>query len=276
MVKICFSGIAIILLLLMPLTVEVSTGFEDLPAGTAYIERAWQKDGFNVAWTQSMDKNSMVDTAFAYEGSKSLRVTYPEGSFGPDQNGGQAKLMLNPQNEYYASYKLRFSENFSWGGDHEGGKLPGLAGGENCSGGQSCEGSNGFSARYMWRKGGKAVLYLYHMDKPHKWGDDRELKYPDGSEVFFPKGEWVHMTERVKINSVSNGKANPDGEVQVWFNGQEVLNLKGLRFVNNQDKVDNFYFSTFHGGNSPDWAPENTCWIWYDDLVISNKKQDIF
>jgi hypothetical protein len=88
--------------------------------------------------------------------------------------------------------------------------------------------------------------------------------------------EWVHMIERVKINSVSNGKANPDGEVQVWFNGREVLNLKGLRFVNNQDKVDNFYFSTFHGGNSPDWAPENTCWIWYDDLVISDKKQDVF
>lgn len=276
MLKISSIAVASFLLLPMQSAVVVSTGFEEMPAGSSYVKNAWEQDGFDVAWTQSMDKNSMVDDAFAYEGSQSLRITYPEGKFGPDENGGQAKLMLEPQNEYYASYKLRFSEDFSWGGEHEGGKLPGLAGGENCSGGQSCDGTNGFSARYMWRTGGKAVLYLYHMDKPHTWGDDRELKYPDGSDVIFPKGEWVHLVERVKINSVSNGQARPDGEVQVWYNGQEVLNLGGLRFVSNQDKVDNFYFSTFHGGNTPAWAPENTCWIWYDEIVVSDKQSDIF
>ena len=276
MFKNSFLGILSFFVLVFHQLAEEHTGFENHAVGTPYTEEAWEKDGFEVALTQSMDKNSVTDDAHAFEGKQSLRMTYPKGKFGPDQNGGQAKLMLQPRSEYYASYRLRFSENFSWGGKDQGGKLPGLAGGENCSGGQKCDGTNGFSARYMWRKGGKAVLYLYHMDKPHKWGDDRELKFPDGTEVFFPKGEWIKLTERVKVNTISNGKANKDGEVQVWFNGKEVLNLKGLRLVSNETQVDNFYFSTFHGGNTKEWAPKNTCWIWYDDLIVSARKEDVF
>jgi hypothetical protein len=253
----------------------MGTGFEDQPVGTAYDKDAWGQDGFNVAWTQTLEKNSAVDSQQAFAGSKSLKVTYPKGTFGPDQNGGQAKLMLPPQKEYYASYRLRFSENFSWGGVHEGGKLPGLAGGDNCSGGQSCNGTNGFSARFMWRTGGKAVLYLYHMDKPHQWGEDIDLRHVTGKEVVFPKGEWVQLTERVKLNTISNGKANPDGEVQVWYNGEEVLHKKGIRFVSNLDGVDNFYFSTFHGGNSAEWAPRETCWIWYDEIKVSRNQAEV-
>lgn len=275
MFKTSFFAIATFLVLLFPLAVVEYTSFEKAPTGTPYVESSWEMDGFKAAWTQSLDKNSSVDDAFAFEGSKSLKVAYPEGKVGPGESGGQAKLMLEPRDEYYASYRLRFSDNFSWGGEHEGGKLPGLAAGDNCSGGMNCDGTNGFSSRYMWRKGGKAVLYLYHMDKPHKWGDDRELKYADGSDVIFPKGEWVHLVQRVKINTVKSGKAQKDGEVQVWYNGKEVLNLKNLRFVSNKNKVDNFYFSTFHGGNTHEWAPRNTCWIWYDDLKISDKKEDV-
>ncbi|AHM63338.1 polysaccharide lyase polysaccharide lyase family 14 protein [Flammeovirgaceae bacterium 311] len=254
---------------------STGTGFEEQPVGTAYDKSAWERDGFKVAWTQALEKNSAVDDQQRYEGSKSLKVTYPKGTFGPAENGGQAKLMLPPRQEYYASYRLRFSENFSWGGEHEGGKLPGLAGGDNCSGGQSCDGTNGFSARFMWRKGGKAVLYLYHMDKPHQWGEDIDLRQAGGQEVVFPRGEWVQLAERVKLNTISNGKANADGEVQVWYNGELVLNKKGLRFVSNQNGVDNFYFSTFHGGNTIEWAPQETCWIWYDDIKVSDNQADV-
>lgn len=251
------------------------TSFEKAPTGTPYEENAWKMDGFSPAWTQTLEKNSAVDEAHAHEGQKSLKVTYPEGTVGPAENGGQAKLLLEPKAEYYASYYLRFSENFSWGGRHEGGKLPGLAAGDNCSGGMTCDGVNGFSARYMWRQGGRAVLYLYHMDKANKWGDDRELTFADGKPVIFPKNEWIHLVQRVKVNTVKDGLAQKDGEVQVWFNGQEVLNLDNIRFVSNKSKVDNMYFSTFHGGNTADWAPRETCWIWFDELKISDKKEDV-
>ncbi|MCC9166629.1 polysaccharide lyase [Pontibacter harenae] len=273
MSKINLFGAVFCLLLALPYAI-VSTNFETQPAGT-YNAEAWRKDGFKVAWVQTLDKNATVDDAQAHKGEKSLRVTYPKGEFGPGSSGGQAKLMLEPQREYFASYSLRFSDNFSWGGKYEGGKLPGLAGGENCSGGQQCDGTNGFSARFMWREGGKAVLYLYHMDKPSEWGEDHPLKRADGSVVVFPKGKWVKLVQRVKVNTVQNGKANYDGEVQVWYNGEEVLRLSGLRFVNNSNQVDNFFFSTFHGGGSAEWAPSNTCWVWYDDVVVSGKSSDV-
>ena len=268
-------GIATLLAVAFTFVHTNCTSFEEQPVGTAYDKSAWERDGFNVAMTQALERNSAVDDQHASSGSKSLKVTYPKGKFGPDESGGQAKLKLEPRQEYYASYSLRFSDNFSWGGKDEGGKLPGLSGGDNCSGGQSCDGTNGFSARFMWRKGGKAVLYLYHMDKPHKWGEDIPLKHTNGREVIFPKGKWVKLTERVKLNTISNGKANADGEVQVWYNGEEVLNKKGIRFVTNHNQVDNFYFSTFHGGNSPEWAPRETSWIWYDDLKVSEEHADV-
>ena len=78
--------------------------------------------------------------------------------------------------------------------------------------------------------------------------------------------------ERVKINSSAS---RYDGEVEVWVNGKHVLLRKGLRFTSNGEKVDRFYFSTFHGGSGPDWAPTETCYIWFDDLAISTRRNDV-
>lgn len=246
-----------------------ATGFERLPPGSPYGPDAWAGDGFDVAWVQALEASATVDGEWAAAGSRSLKVRYPEGGVGPEHSGGQAKLMLPPRREYRAAYWLRFGEDFSWGGAQKGGKLPGLAGGDNCSGGMRCDGTNGFSARYMWRGEGEAVLYLYHMDKPHKWGEDFPLTLGDGSPVIFPPGEWVHLEQRLRVNSVRAGEAVPDGEVQVWYNGREVLHLTGLRLVANDQQVDNFYFSTFHGGNTAEWAPRVDSWIWYDELNIA-------
>ena len=41
------------------------------------------------------------------------------------------------------------------------------------------------------------------------------------------------------------------------------------------EKVDRFYFSTFHGGSGPDWAPTETCYIWFDDIIISENRKDV-
>lgn len=241
-----------------------------------YTNDIFKEDGFEVEWMENFDKTASIDSSQAYEGSKSLKVTYPKGTFGPHEGGGQAKIKLVPRNEYYASYWLRFSENFSWGGKIHGGKLPGLSGGRMCSGGMNCDGTNGFSARYMWNQNGNAILYLYHMDKEHKFGNALQLRYQNGFKVMFPKGKWIKLTERIKLNTVTNGIANNDGEVQVWYNDQEVLLEKGLRFVSNEDNIDSFYFSTFHGGNTAEWTPQDTCWIWFDKLIISPNRKDVF
>ncbi|MBN2523899.1 MAG: hypothetical protein JXB24_11545 [Bacteroidales bacterium] len=252
--------------------VAQQTDFEKFNAGSRFNDKAWESDGFvNIDWFQGSDR-AMVSDDFSHGGKKSLRVFYPKGKFGPGETGHQAPCGLTPADEYYVSYWLRFSEDFSWGTENQGGKLPGLASGEKCSGGQTCDGSNGFTARYMWREDGRAVLYLYHMDKPGKYGEDFDLTGEDGEKSYFPKGEWINLIERVKINSGNNH----DGEVQIWYNGKEVLHLSGLKFVTNGDKVDAFYFSTFHGGNDITWSPKNDCYIWFDDIIVTRDPKNVF
>lgn len=248
-----------------------STDFESQNVGTAYESAQWTSDGLTPKWTGGFDERSEVDNSFAVSGEQSLRIFYPEGNHGTAATGAQAPLQIAPQQEYYMSYWLRFSEDFSWGGSSQGGKLPGLAAGDNCSGCKVCDGTNGFTARFMWRTDGKAVLYLYHMDKVSSCGDDHEWEYPNGDLVYFPRGQWVHVMERVKINTSNNF----DGEVQIWYNGNEVLNMDGIRFVNNDQLLDNFYFSTFHGGSGTNWNAQNDSYIWFDDLKISTQKEDV-
>lgn len=220
----------------------------------------------DVGWVTASERAS-IDNRVAHDGQQSLRVFFPKSSVGPSQGGHQATILLEPREQYYLSYWLKFSKDFSWGNVEHGGKLPGLAQGKTCSGGDVCDGSNGFTARYMWRENGAAVLYLYHMDKPHQWGEDYPLIVKGGEPFFFKRGEWVHLVQRVKINT--GNLAN--GEVQVWVNDVEALSLEGLRFVNDGIKIDTFYVSTFHGGNTPGWGPLNDSYLWIDDIRISNK-----
>ena len=239
------------------------------------FERSHQAAGFSmsdwagygapgVRFVRAPDR-AYVDRNHAHSGRQSLRILFPRGSVGPSEGGHQVSVQLEPAREYCLSYWVKFGEPFSWGGDREGGKLPGLGQGELCSGGQHCDGSNGFTARYMWREGGAVVLYLYHMDKPGVYGQDFPLRAADHSQVRFAPGQWTQLTQRVKINSGTRA----DGEIQVWVNGAEALSLTGFRLVNDGSLIDTFYVSTFHGGNSPAWGPLHDSYLWIDDIRIS-------
>lgn len=249
------------------------TGFENFADEYVFTKASWESEGFTTPWVNGFNQNrAHVDNAFSHSGSKSLRVDFPSGQYGPSNTGVQAPLKITPADQYYISYWLYFSSNFSWGTTSEGGKLPGLAGGANCSGCATCTGSNGFSARLMWRTGGKAVLYLYHMDKAGTCGDNLSLQLTKGTDFYFQKEQWYQVIERVKVNTGNNF----DGEVELWINQQPALLVTGKRFVNNSDKVDNLYFSTFHGGSTAAWAPVNDCTIWFDDVLITTNPTDVF
>ena len=164
------------------------------------------------------------------------------------------------------SYWLKFEPDFDFDGEESsGGKLPGLGSGAVCSGGQICDGSNGFTSRYMWRDNGMAFLYLYHMDKPGDFGENIELGR------FFQRGQWHNLIQRVKIND--GNKKN--GEIDVWMDGQQVLSKKNIQFVNNGDKINTMFFNTFHGGSGPTWWPERDVHAYFDEFIISTDKCDV-
>jgi hypothetical protein len=251
--------------------------FESQPPGEPYRPEIWQQEGLvHPEWTGAFGddptpRTFVDDTHPRVDSRQSLKVLYPKGAVGPLEGGAQAALRLPPREEYYASYWLRFEAGFSWGGDHHGGKLPGLGATKLSSGGMASNGTDGFTARLMWRQSGTAVLYLYHMDKPHKWGEDFPLQNSDGTPVRFKPGEWYQVTIRTRINT---GK-NADGKVGIWINQQRALQLDGLRFVTNGDLVDTLYFSTFHGGNTSAWGPLKDSVIHFDDFKVGTTFESV-
>nr|WP_218908707.1 hypothetical protein [Nocardiopsis sinuspersici] len=250
--------------------------FERPAAGSAYTLAEWEKDGWYAPYGLGMDERTLIDDSVpARGGEKSLRVFYPEGEIGPRDSGVLAPFQLTPAREYHLSYWVRLGEDFSWGGTSFGGKLGlGLAGGAACSGGRLCDGENGFTSRMIWRRDGRASVYYYHMDKEGKYGDEAVLRV-DGADVHYPRDEWVNIVQRLRVNTVTDGRANPDGEIEVFYNGESAALVTGLRLVSNGDLVDKAYFSTFFGGSTEGFAPANDSYAWYDDLEVSTSAADV-
>ncbi len=219
-----------------------------------------------VTWDDGLSEGRVVvfDGAEAQSG-KSIRVTYPQGSYGPSQGGAQwLATYPSTHDTLMSSYWVRPSLNFDF---VEGGKLPGLCGSQCNTGGNIPTGSDGWSARMMWRTDGKVVLYLYYPDQPGTYAVDFPLEL-DGNDVLFTPGEWSEIKTQVGLNTV--GVKN--GFVKVWFNGRQALDLTGLR-LRDQDTmhVNRFYFSTFHGGSDASWAPSVTCTMDFDSFWIGTE-----
>lgn len=250
----------------------IEVGFENHAPGTKYNRASQTKDWDVIGSKESWMNKAVITERQAHSGKKSLRITYL-----PDiRSGGSAVWNLPREKEYYLSYWVKFSDDFDFNGSKKsGGKLPGLGARDEkhdlCSGGQICTGDNGFSSRYMWRDNGRAELYLYHMDKPDKWGEDFYFEGRDGSEKYFQQGKWHNLIQRVKINDGNQS----NGEIDVWMDQERVLSIDQLKFVTNDQGIDSLYFSTFHGGSSRNWLPEREVYSYWDDFVISTDPADV-
>ena len=247
----------------------IAVGFERHDVGTAYTQAVqridWGEVGFS---TTGMNELSEISNDFSRSGGQSLKITYPSDA----RRIRGASWIVPEEQEYYISYWVRLDEDFDFDGDRfSGGKLPGLGSGDLCSGGQTCDGTNGFTSRPHWREGGRAVLYLYHQDKPGEFGEDIQLVGEDGNDIFFERGRWTNITQRVRVND--QGQAN--GEVDVYYDGEQVLSRDGLRFASDGSGIDTAYFSTFHGGGGPGWTPGQDTNAYFDDFIVSTNATDV-
>jgi hypothetical protein len=237
-------------------------------------EKNWLKTfepGRPVPWTSGMDRAHVIFDSD--KNHKVLEIKYPKGSLGPEQGGSQwisylPKLPATSQEKVTASYWVRFPKNFDF---VRGGKLPGLVGGHQdghpdstVTGGVHPTGKNGWSARIMWRKGGQIVQYVYHMNQPGKWGEDFKWEI-NGAPALFQPGVWQKLMSEVTMNTP--GKRN--GRIRSWLNDVQTLDIQNLEFRSTEDlKIDAFYFSTFFGGDEPDWAATKDESIRFDDFQV--------
>jgi len=188
---------------------------------------------------------------------QAFRVFVPAGSIDPATmkarglpyggTGFKAVVAAGGLQRAILKYKVRFPLDFE---PARGGKLPGLCGGACNGAGNIPNGTDGFSARYMWlpAMGGEAYAYL-----------PTSVIYGTGMTFVgasFPLGRWVVLTQELKLNTP--GAAN--GWIKVWLDGQLVLNQRGLTFRNTDAlAIDRLYFDVFYGGNDDTWAaPKDT------------------
>lgn len=214
--------------------------------------------------------------------SKVLEVSYPAGSCGAtDKDGGCGKgggaqwlyplTFGEPYEVLTLSYRVKFSEDFDF---VKGGKLPGLTGAPHAlkmppTGGLHPSDCDGFSARMMWRENGRIVLYLYHPDQKKNHAEDVELLNPlDGKAVHFKPGQWYTIKQTISMNTP--GKR--DGVIKIWVDDVLVHQNGSLRLRGANCKdiigINQFYFSTFFGGNNPCWVTKKKEYIYFDDIEI--------
>ncbi len=223
-----------------------------------YTDEDLGKDIGKVNWKLLEDRATIEEDAIH---GKVLKVKFPKGTVGPKQGGIQFDKPLAKATEYYLDYYVKFKEGFDFA---LGGKLPGLtSGGEKYTGGTHPTNGEGWSARYMWRKDGEMIVYFYFVDMEHRWGDIVDMS------TSFKTGEWHRITQHLKMNT--GKKAN--GIMEIWVDAKKVVDKTTIRYrFAPLGEIDSFYFSTFHGGNTVDWAPQNDSYIYFDDFKVSTQK----
>lgn len=234
----------------------ITVDFENHGEGR-YTETMMVEDFDGLGWNNGLDEGRATVVTDDEQG-KVLRVHYPEGAVGANRGGVQFKCKLGATTDAAcAEYRLKFQEGFDF---VKGGKLPGLCGGQCNTGGDKCSGTDGWSARYMWRRQGKAVVYLYDMTM-QSYGTDIELNHP--ALFHFEPGRWYTIRQCIEMNDP--GIRN--GNVRVWIDGEQMLDYKYAKFRSAESLgINLFYFSTFFGGGSADWAPTKDECIYYDDI----------
>lgn len=197
-----------------------------------------------------------------------IRVHYPEGSYDPGtmirekkKLGGSIFTIKNKKISecLYLSYRFDFAPNFEF---KNGGKLPGLYGGQTISGGKRANGYNGFTVRLTWDKDGKGSIYAYTPKNESTYGSRL------GSEKWpLTRTESNKITMYIQLNDIN--KSN--GTLKVWHNNRKVVDIGDITFRNTESlKIDGVIFSTFFGGSNESYATPVDTYIDFYDMKISN------
>jgi chitodextrinase len=245
--------------------------FESTTTGY-YARGEWSRDWNSPPWENGLDRTQILNE----EGSRVMKFNYPQGTYAPDNGGAQWLSNFGPgYEEVYFSYNVMFRPGFEW---VLGGKLPGLGGGNNPAGGADMFWDSGFSIRIMWNKDGGSdgtlFFYVYHQDKPTKYGDTFQFPYTPLSVT----GEiWHNLTMRVVLNSIDPNRAvsdpanagNKDGLVEFFLDGRLVFSKTGLRFRNlSSIWIDTQHVTGYFGGSDQTWASVRDEWMLFDDFVV--------
>ena len=114
----------------------------------------------------------------------------------------------------------------------------------------------------MWRPEGKIVNYIYHEGQSGKYGDDVD------TGVAFTPGQWHKPASRTRLNEI--GKTN--GVLETWINGEKIdfpSEFENMVWrLSPTILTHTFFFTSFFGGHTPEWAPSKDVEASFDNFLI--------
>ncbi|MGD2034112.1 MAG: fibronectin type III domain-containing protein [Bacteroidales bacterium] len=244
-------------------TVYNSWDFENESIGS-YTDSKIEQD-FSYTILYSHNSASIVIDTINNIPTKVMRITHKANTLADG-----LEMNVNLETDYYEvylSYNWKFSEEFN---STSGGKLPGLGGlpdfGNNCP-----EGIEGFRAHNMFKRAGKIISY--HYDRTERSYDDCPWSTSDYNfnNTYLSNGVWYNITQRLVINSFTNGVANSDGIKELWIDGRLIYqetNLKLMETEAENMKIDAFRLSNFYGGETDNYKPLYECYGYIDNIRI--------
>lgn len=218
-------------------------------AGDLLLSEHFERSSRGSDFKEDLERHELLEIVprEGVGGSRALRGTY-QGY----EHGSRRIVNDLPLRKSADEVSLCFDVNFEKGFDFtRGGKLHGVGPDKKVTGGKDMS-KNGYSARLMFASEGGLNTYIYHQDQKGQHG---ETKAASGFK--FKRGRYYALTLHVKLNSTSEAK---DGFVRVYVDGKLEIDRKGLRLRGSDDRdtqLSQLLFSTFHGGNTPAWAPKN-------------------
>ncbi|MFK7989610.1 MAG: polysaccharide lyase [Sandaracinaceae bacterium] len=218
------------------------------------------------SWTSPGGEFDVVDTdsAFGFEAleGSALRVLMPEGENTAlnlrydfmDETGAEP-------DEIYLRYYLRFGSD--WDQSVDGGKLPGISGTYGVAGwgGRRSDGSNGWSARGLYREtvpsannplGGRTPIgsYVYHADMESTFGDGllwNQSWDAEGRGGIVQRGRWVSLETYVRMNT----PGETDGVIRAWVDGVLAYETTTMRFRTVDTlHIERIWMNIYHGGTA--------------------------
>jgi hypothetical protein len=225
------------------------------PGEATFWSARFEKIDWLSEWYPQQKGRFGIDNLSVHEeaGRRFLRAAYFAGGASPSasrrvgvkEGGGQfrGRLPGGPVDHLFLRYSLRFPNDFDF---VKGGKLPGLYGGDQISGGHIPDGTNGFSTRFMWRSAGQGEVYVY-TPTSERFGTSLGR-----GNWTFSRGRWHCIEQELILNTPRVA----DGVVRAWLDGKLVYENRTLLFRTVPTlEIEGVFFSTFFGGGDPSWAP---------------------
>jgi len=107
---------------------------------------------------------------------------------------------------------------------------------------------------------------VYWPFNTNTWGTHFYWDY--GGQKYFQPGVWHEVKTRIKMNTVGQ----QDGIKQSWFDGELAVDRHDMEWrvpAYPNVGINKFVFSTFHGGDNANYAPDHDQYIFYDNFVVS-------